>query len=239
MNTKLLDLVSKKTSLDNFEEVKDNIASMICTEGSVSLNEDILCDALSGEGEFFLLKARYEDFHLEKEHRLLEKKLKEALHITICFEDNGDFYTEIERFVKYIFEHTTKEQKFYFGVKQVKKLGEYPVKILLSEIYPINQLQIHLGEWIYDFISSDTDYFQERFAQARAKISHELGITILPLDVIVNDDLAPNDVVLLDSLTKEKIVAFSIEKSADKKALDIYLLKLYYVFLKLGVKYKH
>jgi len=239
MNKKLSNLISKKTSKENFEDVENNVDAMICKESSVALSEERLYDALDSDGEFFLLKAKYEDFNLEKENPLLDVKLKEALYITICFEDDGTLYKEIEKFVKYIFEHTVAQQKFYFGIKQVDTLSEYPVRILLSEIYPINQLQMHLGEWIDAFIKSDKQYFQEHFALVREKISREIGVSILPLDVVVDENLCSNDALLLDSVTREKIVAFSIEQCEDKKALDIYLLKLYYIFLKLGAKYKH
>ena len=239
MNKRLENLISKKTAQENFEKVLKSIDKMICSESEVALSEDTLYEALEGDGEFFLLKARYEDFDLGAENPLLDRKLKEALMITICFEDDGSKYKEIEAFVKYIYENTTGDQKFRFGIRCVEKLGDYPIKILLSEIYPINQLDIHLGSWIYDFIRSDREYFKKHFAMVRAKISQEIGIALLPLNIINDENLCENDAMLLDSVTKERIVAFNIHKSEDKKALDIYLLKLYYVFIKLGGKYKH
>jgi len=239
MNKELIDLINKKTAKENFEYVKENIKGMISPKSAVPLEEKTLYEVLNGEGEFFLLKASYQDFNLDKENKLLDLKLKEALCVTVCFEDDGSLYSEIEKFVKYIYAHTTLQQKFYFGIKQVEQLSDYPVKILLSEIYPINQLQMHLGKKVDAFIKSDVDYFKEYFALVRGKISDEIGIALLPLDIIVDDKICDKDVVLLDSVTKEKIVAFSIEHCEDRKALDIYLLKLYYVFLKLGAKYKH
>jgi len=239
ISTKLNDLIIKKTTEKNYKDVKENIEAMLSPESELPLDEDSLFDALKGDGEFFLLKARYEDFNLNEANTLLDLKLKEALCVTIFFEDDGAEYEKIEAFVQYIFEHTMPQQRFCFGIKRVKELSEYPVRILLSEIYPINQLQIRMGKWIDSFIQLDEAYFKEHFTYVRAKISKEIGITLLPLDIVVDEELCPRDVVLVDSITKEKIVAFSVEEDEDKKALDIYLLKLYYVFLKLGAKYKH
>ena len=239
MTENLKNIIIKKTLQENQADVLTTIDSMICAESELPLREETLYEALVGEGEFFLLKAKYEEFDLSTDNLLLDKKLNEALCITICFEDDGSRYEEIEAFVKYIYTHTEKEQKFLFGVKKVDKLSEFPLKILLSEIYPINQLEIHLGEWISSFLSKNKPYFKEHFAAIRANISQEIGITLIPLNIKTQEDLCKNEVILLDSVTKERIVAFRVETCDDKKALDIYLLKLYYIFLKLGSKYKH
>jgi len=239
MNKKLQELIVKKTVQENQKDVLQNIDSMICSESEVSLDDEALYAALEKEGEFFILKAKYEDFDLFSKNEPLDTKLNEALSITICFEDDGNKYEKIEAFVKYIYSHTTQDQKFVFGVKRVDKLSDFPIKILLSEIYPINQLEIHLGRWIANFIDLNEEYFKEHFAYVREKISQEIGIKILPLNRIVGDHLRDNEAFLVDSVTQEKIVAFSIDKCDDKKALDIYLLKIFYIFLKLGAKYKH
>jgi len=239
MNKELIELIKSKTLKDNTQSVIENLEAMLCNNGEFDVDESMLHDALQGRGEFFLLQVRYEDFSSKQEHPLLEKKLKEALCITITFEDDGSQYTNIEEFVKYLYAHTTQEQKFCFGIKKVETLSEYPIRILFSEIYPINQLEIHLGKWIFDFIESDKSYFEQHFAYIREELSRELKIPILALDTKYDAGLDDNEVLLLDSVTKEEIVNFRVEKNEDKKALDLYLLKLYYVFIKLGSKYKH
>jgi len=61
MNKELIDLINKKTAKENFEYVKENIKGMISPKSAVPLGEKILYEVLNGEGEFFLLKASYQD----------------------------------------------------------------------------------------------------------------------------------------------------------------------------------
>jgi hypothetical protein len=240
MNEKLLGLIRTKSTQENVDALIRSMEAMLCQQSILALDEETLASAIDNEGEFLLLEGSYDDFTDESGcDAVLLRKLNEALSIHICFEDDGSYYEKIESFVSCIYEHTEAQQRFVFGVKEVTQLSSSPVRILLSEIYPINQLDIALGEWVYDFIGADEAYFKEHFRAIREKLSREIGINILPLNTEVDRSLDDNEVILYDTISKEKIVSFSVEKDADKKGLDIYLLKLYYILLKLGAKYQH
>jgi hypothetical protein len=237
MNQKLKELIIAKTGKEYQQEMLQSIEEMVCEGSALPLDEDTLYQTIAKEGEFLLINANYDEVSFED--KAFAMKFVEALDIIVSFEDDGTRYEMIESFVKEIHNRTSSLQKFHFGVKKVERLSAYPLKILFGNIYPINQLEIHLGSWIHEFIQLNENYFQPHFKQIRAALSKEIGIPILPLYTQEDKALLDNEVKLIDSVTKEVLVEFSVTKDEDKKALDLYLLKLYYLFLKLGLKYKH
>ena len=238
MNSKLKKIIEEKTLKENREAVVENIESMLCCNSDAKIDEEMIYNAIAKEGEFLILEGRYEDFDIYSESSLFKEKLNESLEIIVFFEDDGDQYEKIERFVKYIYNNTS-EQKFIFGIKKVEQLSQNPLKILLASIYPINQLEIHLGKDIYNYIEANRDYFEPYFAAIRSELSKEIGVVILPLNTLRDTKLQNNQVQLIDSVTGDVIVEFSVELTQERDSLDYYLMKLFYVFIKLGKKYNH
>jgi hypothetical protein len=204
---------------------------MICSKDDpIELSEDKLLDALKQDGEFFLLKLHYDDFEDEKENMLIKYKISQALNVIVSYEDDGTSYNNIEKFVKYIYEISDDKQISIFGIKKVKKLSEFPIKILFAGILPINQLKMKIGKKVDELIESDKKYFKLRFKKLRDDVSKEIGVNILPLFPICDTQLDEYKVNLSDPLDNRIISEFELPKEISKETLEIYLLKLFYIY---------
>lgn len=177
----LLKYIDENT-IGNNEEIKSSILNMVCDENApVNLNKESILNALRFQGEFLILKLHYKDFPKELEEEKIKYKISQALSIAVTYEDDGQSYENIEKFIKYIYEKSDTRQNSIFGVKKVEKLSEFPITILFSGILPINQLKMTLGKKIHELIRSDFNYFRERFKKYRLFVSDEIGIPILPI----------------------------------------------------------
>lgn len=239
MKTRLLELIAEKTTPENVGQMQESVMNMICNESQpMPLSEETICRSLELDGEFFVLKMRYEDFEKELEEGKIKRKISQSLSIVASYEDAGDSLGEIETFVKYIHDLSEPSQNFVFGIQRVERLSEYPVTILFGGILPINQLRMSIGEEIDRLIRSDPDYFQSRFKRLRSDLSEEIGIPILPLFPETNPKLAPGRVRLFDPVEERSVSEFEVPRDIEKEGLEIYLLKLFYIFKELGTRMK-
>ena len=227
----------EKSTVNNTQEVLDSITEMICTEDDpIDLCEETLTQALQTKGEFLLLKLHFDDYNKELAEEKIKYKISQSLNVIISYEDDGNSYDHIEKFAKYIYKYSDEKQNVRFGIKKVHALSKFPVKILFSGILPINQLKMTFGKGIFKLIDSDRDYFRPRFKQLRDDISQEIGIPILPLFPIVDESLQEYQVVLHDLKDGRVISDFHIPITQEKDLLEIYLLKLFYVYITLAKK---
>jgi hypothetical protein len=227
---KLLECI-KKNTLHNREEIENSIVNMLCIEDSpVLLSEETLLSALELEGEFLVLKLHYSDFKDEIESEKIKYKISQSLSVVVSYEDDGRSFENIKKFVNYIYNISDEKQNSIFGVKSVEKLSEFPITILFSGILPINQLQMKVGREIDRVIHSDDEYFLPRFQRYRDDISKELGIPILPVLPILDEDLGVFQVQLIDLVDGKLIAEFQVENSLSKDTIEIYLLKLFYIY---------
>lgn len=200
---------------------------MVCdADQPVPLGLDVVEQALELEGECGCILANYEELQREFEEQKLRSKVSEALSVLLCFEDDGNMFGSIEESVKYFREIVDENQNFMFGVKRVQKVSPYPVKILFSGILPINQIHMHIGTKVKSFIESDAVYFSNRFAALRQEISKSVGIPILPVVPVVDEQIGEYDVVLKDPLTQDTIASFTLQYPLTKESLEPYLKKL-------------
>jgi len=145
-------------------------------------------------------------------------------------DDNGNSFHNITNFVEYIFNNSDEKQNATFGIKSVEKLSEFPITILFSGILPINQLRITVGEEIYKLIKSDDEYYLPRFKKHRADISKEVNIPILPVLPMLDKELGHFQVQLID-LTDAKVISeFEVNEVLNKETVELYLLKLFYIY---------
>ena len=221
----------KDNTTNNTKEIESYISNMVCLEDDpIALSSNSLIDALEIEGEFLVLKLHYNNFDDELKSEKIKYKISQSLSVIVSYEDDGNSYEDIKKFVNYIYENSNDKQNSTFGVKKVKKLSEYPITILFSGILPINQLQITLGSKIHEFINSDDKYFKPRFAKHRDDISKEVGIPILPVLPLLNSELGDFQVQLLDLTDGRLIAQFEADESITKETTEIYLLKLFYIY---------
>jgi len=221
----------KLNTVQNRQEIEESIMSMICSVNEpISLREDDLLKALELEGEFLVLKLHYDDFENELQSQKIKYKISQALSVIVSYEDDGNSYKKIEQFVKYIHSISDEKQNSTFGVKNVSKLSEFPITILFSAILPINQLKMSVGKKIDTLIHSDDSYFIPRFQQHRDAISKEIGIPILPVLPILDEELGDSTVRLIDLLDGRIISEFEVEEILNKDTVEIYLLKLFYIY---------
>ena len=96
-----------------------------------------------------------------------------------------------------------------------------------------------VGKDIDKLIHSDDGYFIPRFAKHRDKISQEVGIPILPVLPILDEDLDGLQVRLVDLLDDRVIVEFDVSQKLSKDTIEIYLLKLFYIYKVLVEEKKH
>jgi hypothetical protein len=237
MKQKLLETIAKKTAPGHVGEMQETIMNMVCNENQpMPLSEETLCRTLEMKGEFLVLKMRYEDFEKELKEEKIKYKISESLSIVASYEDAGDSLPHIETFVKYIHDLSEPSQNVLFGIRRVERLSDYPVTILFGGILPINQLRIHIGAAIDRLIASHPDYFQPRFKKLRGDLSEEIGIPILPRFPRVDPGLAPHRVRLFDPIENRVISEFEIPPHVEKEGVNVYLLKLFYIYRELGLE---
>ena len=229
---KIKDLTPKNT-----EEAIETITSMVGDESApILLDEEDLLKALSIKGEYLLLKLRYEDFADELKYEKIKYKISQSLSIVTSYEDDGKSFEDIEKFVNYISTLSTPKQNAIFGIQKVEKLSEYPIKILFSGILPINQLKIHISQDIYDLIHADEDYFIPRFREFREVLSEEIGVPILPVFPKLDTTLKPTEAMLIDLVDGRVVSRFSTAEDMNKLTIEVYLQKLFYIYLTLANK---
>ncbi|WP_300364583.1 hypothetical protein [Hydrogenimonas sp.] len=231
----ILEIVAEKTPSEYIGEMQETISSMVCNENQpMPLSEKTLYEALALKGEFLVLKLTYDDVRQELKEQKIRRKITQSLSIVAVYEDAGHSLDDIENSIKYIHDLVDEKQNFVFGIKRVDSLSEFPVTILFSGILPINQLELYIGEEIDRLIHSDDDYFIPRFKQVRDEISEVIGIPILPLDPKTDSSLNPSRARLVDGTNGHLISEFEVDPFTDKEGLEIYLLKFFYIYKKLG-----
>ena len=233
----LKQIIEDKT-LNNTEEVFEHVSSMICSNDDfIPLHEDVLINALELNGEFLVLNAHYNDYDKELQEEKIKYKISQSLSVIVRYEDDGNSFEEIQKFVAYMHKLVDKKQNLNFGIKKVSKLSKNPITILFSGVLPINQLKMTLGKGLYALIHSDDEYFLPRFQQLRDDISEEIGIPILPLFPVLDKSLNDFEVQLLD-LTDNRLISDVripiIPEKQGKEAIEIYLLKLFYIYITLA-----
>ena len=227
---KLTDFIQASTT-ENFKEIENSITNMICSKSDpIPLSEENLLNALSIEGELLVLKLHFNDFEEELKSQKIKYKISQALSVIVSYEDDGKSFEEIKKFVDYIYDISDDKQNATFGVKGVENLSEFPITILFSGILPINQLKMTVGKKIDELIHSDDTYFLPRFSKYRDDISKEVGIPILPVFPILDEELCELQVRLVDLLDGRVIAEFSVEEVLSKETIEIYLLKLFYIY---------
>ncbi len=220
-----------ENTIQNTEEMQSCIVGMVCSENDpIALSEGSLLHALEYEGEFLLLKLHYNDFENELKNDKIKYKISQALSVVVSYEDDGNHYEKIENFVKYIYDISDDKQNSIFGVKKVESLSEFPVSILFSGILPINQLKMTVGSQIDALIHSDDAYFKPRFQKHRDAISKEVGIPILPVLPLLDTELGAYQVRLVDLFDGRIISEFEVTEILNNDTVDIYLLKLFYIY---------
>jgi len=221
----------KNSTLHNREEVESSIVDMICPkESPISLSEETLLDALEIDGEFLVLKLHYSDFADELKSEKIKYKISQSLSVVVSYEDDGESFEDIKKFVDYVYNISDDKQNLVFGVKRVEKLSEFPITILFSGILPINQLKLSVGSEIDKLIHSDDEYFLPRFAKHRDDISKEVGIPILPVLPILDEEIDKFEVSLIDLLDGRLIAKFQVQEALSRDTVEIYLLKLFYIY---------
>lgn len=214
------------------QKFEKTVKEMVCDETQpIPLPQELIEKALGLQGESGCMVANYEDLQKEFEAQKLRYKVSEALSMLVSFEDDGRSFDIIEQSVKYLRSIVDERQNFLFGIKKVKQLSQYPVKILFSGILPINQLHLHIGSGVDAFINSDPEYFPNRFATLRQELSEEIGIPILPVVPVVDATIGTYDVVLGDPFSNDEVIAaFTIEQPPTKESLEPYLYRLFAIY---------
>ncbi len=221
----------KDNTLKNTKEIENCISNMLCSDTQpIPLSQDTLIDALNINGEFLVLKLHYNDFENELKSETIKYKISQSLSVIVTYEDDGNSFKDIENFTKYIHATLDDKQNFTFGVKNVDKLSEFPITIFFSGILPINQLKMTVGKKIDKLIHSDDEYFLPRFAKHRDDISKEIGIPILPVLPLLDNELGELQVRLIDLVDDRIISEFEVSQELNKDTVDIYLLKLFYIY---------
>ena len=218
-------------SVDNQKEIEKSILNMVCQEDDpIPLSNEILLDALKIQGEFLVLNLDYSNYEEELLSQKIRYKISQSLSVMIRYEDEGNSFENIEKFVHYIASKIDVKQNMRFGVKSVDKLSSFPITILFSGILPINQLRMTVGSTIDKLIHSDDEYFLPRFTKLRETISTEIGVTLLPVLPILDKNLGEFQVRLVDLLDGRLISEFEVCKEFNKDTIEIYLQKLIYIY---------
>jgi len=228
--SELIDCIKDKT-VENSTEIQESINSMLCFEDDyISLSQTQLLDALHVEGEFLVLKLHYDDFADELKSEKIKYKMSQSLSVVVSYEEDSSSYNNIKQFLEYITENTDPRQNAIFGIKKVKELSKYPITILFSGILPINQLKMTVGTKIDKFIHSDDKYFKPKFQEHRDSISKEIGIPLLPVLPILDENLEECQIRLVDLYDSRVISQFEINENLNEETVDLYLLKLFYIY---------
>jgi hypothetical protein len=221
----------KNNTTNNSKEIEKCITSMICSSNElVPLNEKSLLDALNIKGEFLALKLHYDDLEDELQNEVIKRKMSQSLSVIISYEDDTNSYEKIANFVEYIHDISDENQNSTFGVKKVYELSTYPITILFSGILPINQLNMTIGKKLYDFIDTDKLYFKNKFKKYRDEVSKIIGVPLLPILPMLDEDLSDFRVKLVDIFDGRVISEFDVCSKITKDTIDIYLQKLVYVY---------
>ena len=221
----------KKNTVNDSKDIQTCISSMVCSLNEpVPLNEKNLLDALNIKGEFLVLKLHYDDFEDELQNELIKYKISQSLSVIVSYEDDGSSYEKIANFVEYIHNVSDEKQNSIFGVKKVNKLSQYPITILFSGILPINQLKMTIGKKLHEFIYSDEEYFKKKFKDYRDEVSKKIGVPLLPIHPILDENLDDFRVKLVDILDDRLISEFDVCSEVTKDMVDIYLQKLVYIY---------
>ena len=235
MHREILEFIAEKTAPEFVGEMQETIMSMVCNDNQpMPLSEEKLYEALRREGEFLVLKLTYGDLEREREEQKIKRKITQSLSVLAVFEDDGRSLGNIEKSVKYMHDLVEEKQNFLFGIKRVERLSEFPVTTLFSGILPINQLELYIGEEIDRLIHSDDEHFTPRFRRLREDISETIGIPILPVFTTLDTSLPHDRVRLVQSLDGSVIAEFDTTPHIDRESLEIYLLKLFYIYKQLG-----
>ena len=221
----------KNNTVDNSKDIQKCITSMVCPSNElVPLNEKSLLNALNIDGEFLALKLHYDNLEDELQNEVIKRKMSQSLSVIISYEDDTNSYEKIANFVEYIHSVTDESQNSTFGVKKVHELSTYPITILFSGILPINQLNMTIGKKLYDFIYADEVYFRNKFKKYRNEVSEIIGVPLLPVLPILDENLSDFRVKLVDVLDGRVISEFDVCEKVTKDTIDIYLQKLVYVY---------
>jgi len=227
---KLLEYINDNTTTNTLE-IQESISEMVCEDDApISLSAESLLNALKLDGEFLVLKLHYKDYEEERKSQKIKYKTSQSLSIIVSYEDDGSSYNDIHKFVKYISDISDEKQNSTFGIKRVEKFSEFPVTILFSGILPINQLKMTVGKKVDELIHSDDEYFIPRFQKFRDDISKEIKTPILPILPRYDAKLSPYQVRLVDLHDERLISEFEVIPSIDKETIEIYLLKLFYIY---------
>ena len=233
----LVDYIRENTEAKMRSEVETSILNMVCPNDSyIPLSEEDLLKALQIEGEFFVLKMKYEDYKEELEEKRLLYKISQALSVVVSYESDGTNYVMIEEFVKYIDSNIDEKQNSIFGVKRVDNLSEYPITILFSGILPINQLKMTMGKGLYRVLYEEGNDFKQIFHEYRDLISKEIGIPLLPLLPSVDETLDEFTVRLEDVINKRIISEFEVREDVNNETIVVYLQKVLHIYKKLARK---
>ncbi len=221
----------KRNSVTDVVEIQKCITGMVCQDYEpIPLTQKSLIDAIELEGEFLVLKLHYNDFESELESEKIKYKTSQSLSVIVSYEDDGNSFRGIEKFIKYVHSISDDKQNSTFGVKKVDKLSEFPITILFSAILPINQLKMTVGKKIDELIHSDDSYFAPRFQKHRDDISQEIGIPILPVLPMLDTKLGDFHVRLVDQQDGRVISEFEVYEELSKDTIEIYLMKLFYIY---------
>jgi len=228
----------QKHTTQNTKEMQSCLLDMICEDDEpISLSRDEIFNALKIKGEFFVLKLHYDDFEDELKSQKIKYKISQALSVVVSYEDDGSRYEDIKKFISYIYSFCDDKQNSVFGVKVVDKLSEFPIKILFSGLLPINQLGMCIGEGVQALIEKDKEYFAKRFKKLRDDISCEINIPILPLFATFDKRLKEYEVVLVDIVDGRIVSRFEMQDDTNKENIEIYLMKLFYIYKEIYKKY--
>ncbi|WP_353661313.1 hypothetical protein [Hydrogenimonas sp. SS33] len=226
----LLDLIARKTVKENTGTIQEAVIDMLCNESQpIPLGPETLREALQ-TGEFLILRLHYDDFKREREEGKIAKKIPESLHIVATFEEDGHRLEEIEDMIQYFHGRIDDLQTYRFGIKRVETLSEFPVTILFGGILPINQLRVRLGRSVAELVETHRSHFEPLFKKVRFEITEKTGIPLLPVETVTDTSIPPRKVMLEDPLRKRMICDFEVAPFIEKEGLEIYLLKIYYVF---------
>jgi hypothetical protein len=235
MDDRLIRLLVDKTEPAVLPQMLLQLMAMRGTQDDpMPLHDADFITSIEGPGEFFILTAAYEDLEAELHLQAIKRHVGESLAIVAAYEDDGNSLPHIENFVRYIHGLSDPSQHAIFGIKKVTRLGEQPVKILFGGILPINQLRMRYGTAIAALLEREKDHFIPLFAELRQQLSQAIGLPILPLFPDTDPSLPPNRVILFDPTNGQTVCRFDVERTDDKKGLDLYLMKLYYTYLTLG-----